>query len=616
MKLRVVQFVIFLLFIGCLEVAAQNLLKNPSFESLNSTDPIIGPSSAANFTRKVPHWGMIGGGPIICTSSYSGELVDTTSFFCADGKLVPYSGKAMVEIQYVPQCISPAMTEQGCSDYLAQKLNEPMLVGKLYELSMMVYIPRTSNPGYAYHIGFQAYTEPLPERKNYLLDGREFLLDTVIFDQWYEASWTIRPSCDLSFIVFGVFRSENGPPIHNRKVIEDTYFIDNLQLVEKDIAAGIREKPFCKTQPRIPGPRVIPGLSLYFNVGQAIVRREDQILLDSLAYAMQRHPRTVFEISGHTDITGDNHMELSTARIDSVLNYLKSMHRINPLRFVRIPFGDQLSSEYGKRQGEQRDRRVDITGVASYPQRVLYRYIVRSVRNGQIGKATKWFYSWLFLASDREVLLVKYDPRLNSLLENPMIRTQYDARKTKMYTLVDRDNGKPFLDSLWHEDQLTRTLGRYIENIFYYVPSLDSSANYWRVTYPKLTPAEYRQRDSVHSVLAIKWLDRYGWPKVSVVGKRAAKAIPLALIHSEDSIAMDRYLPEFYAHCRKGEAEWQYYAFLFDRNRVIRELPQRYGTQYRFDPITLNQEIFPVENWDKMNQLRREIGMREIRFNN
>ncbi|MEM6772337.1 MAG: hypothetical protein AAF597_17305, partial [Bacteroidota bacterium] len=209
----------------------QNLLQNPSFEDLRSRKPIVKPESAGKFAYQVPGWRKIGGSLRVCTDAYRGEEVDTTSFFCADGKVSPYTGSAMVEMEYVPQCISPAMTRQGCSDYLAQELEQPLLFGKVYEVSMMVYIQSTSNPGYAKNIGFQAYTEALGMRYNYMLEGREFLLDTVIFDQWYAAKWTIRPKCDLPFIVFGVFRNEQGPPVHNRKVSEDFFFFDDLRVV-------------------------------------------------------------------------------------------------------------------------------------------------------------------------------------------------------------------------------------------------------------------------------------------------------------------------------------------------------------------------------------------------
>lgn len=596
----------------CGGLASQNLLQNPSFETLRSDHPIVRPGNPADFAYQIPGWTIIGGGPVICTDAYRGAAVDTTSFFCADGKLSPFAGHAMMELQYVPQCISPAMTLQGCSDYLAQELAQPMLFGKVYELTIRLYIPATSNPDFARNIGFQAYTETLPAQFNYLLEGREFLLDTVLFDQWYTAKWTIRPECDLPFIVFGVFRDEQGPPTHNRKVVEDFYFLDDLKLIEVGADAGAREAPFCKTQPVIPGPKVLPGLSLYFDPGKAVIRPGDQPLLDSLGVRMRRYPATVFEISGHTDTTGNNHLELSVERIDSVLAYLQRNHGINPLRFVRVPSGDRLARENSGVDDLQIDRRVTVVGSASYPQRVLYRHILEALRDGQRMQTIKWLYTWLVLAPDREILLAEYDPRLGDLLRHPVLRGPFIMRKAKVYTPTDYHHGKPFLDSLWHEDQLTRTLPKYLENIFYYVPALDSTQTYWRVSFPSLSEEEYLRRDVSLAALATRWLERHGWPKTSEVGTKAARAIPLTLIHSDDTTTIATYLPEFYARCRKGEGDWKYYALLFDRYRIATGQPQRYGTQFRRNPVTGKRERLPVEDWAEMNRLRREMGVGEV----
>ncbi|MEM6771862.1 MAG: OmpA family protein, partial [Bacteroidota bacterium] len=390
-------------------------------------------------------------------------------------------------------------------------------------------------------------------------------------------------------------------------------FFDDLRVVELGADAGAGEEPFCKSQPVLPGPKVLPGLSLYFASGSAVIRPEDQPQLDSLATQMTRHPTTVFEISGHTDTTGGNHLTLSTERIDSVLAYLRRNHGINPLRFVRVPSGDQVAREGSGISDLQLDRRVTILGADAYRERVLYRYVLEAIRDGHRMQAIKWLYVWLFLAPDREVLLAEYDPRLRGLLQHPALRGPFKDRRAKVYTTLDHKNGKPFLDSLWHEDQLTRTLNKYIENIFYYVPSLDSTATYWRVNFPTLSQEAYRQRDDTLATLAMRWLDKYGWPKISAVGKRAAKAIPLALIHSGDTTAITTYLPTFYARCREGEGEWGYYALLFDRNQIVRGLPQRYGTQFRRDPITGKKERFPVEDWAEMNRLRWEMGLGKVK---
>jgi len=582
---------------------AQNLLLNPSFEILRSSDPIV-EGSPGNFTHKVPGWQLIAGSHHVCTTSYTGSAVDTSSFSCADGKVAPFAGRAMFELEYVAQCTSPAMTKQGCSGYLQQTLGEPLAIGKVYELSMQVYVQSTSNPGYANHIGFQAYTKRLPVRANYLLDGREFLLDTVIFDQWYRAKWTIRPVCELKSIVFGVFRNEDGPPVHNRNVWEDMFFLDDLRLTEVGYDAAVEVPPYCKTAPVTDRPHALPGLSVYFDVNDATVRTAARPALDSFARQLRRYPKTVFEICGYTDPTGTNHRELAGRRIDSTLAYLQREHRINPLRFVKIPAGaDSLTDGVGGEDNLQLARRVTITESEAWPQDVLYRHLLLAINAGNFTDARRWFPAWLRLATDRQVGFAGYDPRLESLLRQAGMKRLFRSRAKEIYTPADRESGRVLLDSLWYEDQLPCTLGRYLENLFYYVEAIDTAANFWRVDLPSFTAAELQGRDSSHAVRVTDWLANNDWPTISEVGARAAKAVPLVLIHGGDTAAVRQYLPAFERRCRAGEGEWRYYAMLYDRNRVRRGLPQTFGTQFR------EGERLPVADWAEMNRLRRAYGL-------
>jgi hypothetical protein len=328
---------------------------------------------------------------------------------------------------------------------------------------------------------------------------------------------------------------------------------------------------------------------------------------------MQRYPETVFEISSQTDPTGDNHLELASQRIDSVLSYLQTKHRVNPLRFVKVPAGAELAlGNVDQTADFQEDRRVTITGADSYPQTALYRYILEAVRDGHLIKASKWLHTWLFMATDRQVMLAQYDPRLNNLLNKRPLSTVYSKRKSRIYGPIDRKNGKAFLDSIWHEDQLPRTLGKYLENLFSYVEALDSSTRFWRVNYTELTLPGISSRDSIHSIMIKEWLEANGWPLESEVGALAAKAVPLALIHGGDTATIAKFLPVIYARCRNGEADWEHYTLLFDRNQVTRQLPQRYGTQYKRNPITGEQDLLPVEDWAEMNRLRQQIGASPI----
>lgn len=122
-----------------------------------------------------------------------------------------------------------------------------------------------------------------------------------------------------------------------------------------------------------------------------------------------------------------------------------------------------------------------------------------------------------------------------------------------------------------------------------------------------------------------KWLRgvvaRHGWPGRSLVGEEAAAAAFLLIQHADAD-------PEFQAEClpmlesaaADGEVEPRHLAYLTDRVRVARGMPQLYGTQYA--PVT-NEDGFAVadedgrltylpplvEDPDQLDARRRSVGL-------
>jgi tetratricopeptide (TPR) repeat protein len=108
-------------------------------------------------------------------------------------------------------------------------------------------------------------------------------------------------------------------------------------------------------------------------------------------------------------------------------------------------------------------------------------------------------------------------------------------------------------------------------------------------------------------------LEEKGWPKRSQVGPEAAGAAFFVLQHSNAS-AQEKYLPMFEKCCRENEADWQQYALMFDRMRMNRNLPQRYGTHYNLDNRATNERIlYPLEDEKKVEEWRREIGLEPLK---
>jgi hypothetical protein len=113
-----------------------------------------------------------------------------------------------------------------------------------------------------------------------------------------------------------------------------------------------------------------------------------------------------------------------------------------------------------------------------------------------------------------------------------------------------------------------------------------------------------------------KWLaavvDRYGWPGRSVVGKDAAHAAWLLIQHDSQDIAFQKNCLSLMLKARKGEVASVDIAYLMDRIRVNEGKKQRYGTQLEFQDNGSRVVLKPVENPERLDDLRREVGLQPI----
>jgi hypothetical protein len=121
--------------------------------------------------------------------------------------------------------------------------------------------------------------------------------------------------------------------------------------------------------------------------------------------------------------------------------------------------------------------------------------------------------------------------------------------------------------------------------------------------HPSLEQLHRANASRLRQIIAV-----FGWPGVSLVGEKGAKAAWRIALHS---IAE----PSFMRQCRDlieratdiGDApRWQF-AIIDDRIRVYEGRPQRYGTQLRMGPDGL--EPHPIENQSRVNSMRMQAGL-------
>ncbi len=594
------------------EYLSDNLIENGGFENYRHKNvKVAGSLTPDDFIYALPGWNMTMGNPVICTSAYKGEAVDTTHWKCLDGKIDFIAGDVMMELEYVQACWAPWMDEPGCADNISYEFEEPLDIGKVYELSLWIYVQTPDDPGYVKHVGASFYPNPLAHSTNAMLEGTDFRLDTIIYDEWYEVSWLVRPTCNLRFLTLGTFRDQNGPPIRFGTATKNSFFIDEVSL--REVAdPGAEEDaiiPFCFWQEQDDNANAdVPGAVINFASASAELDPVAVTELDSFATRLKENPGSIYYISGHTDAVGSDHIELSKRRIDAALDYLKAKHRIPDLRFFRLPWGDSRSiATNDDEAGRQQNRRVEILQLHGDPAALVYRKLIDAIEAEDRPTAIKRLLIWSNIAREDKLLLARNDPRLSPLLADPGVLRLFNERMAKVYPKLAKPNGFRQLDSLWAQDQAPRVLHKWIENLRLYYPALDDPDSTWYIG-PLVSweMAEAHDRKNLKALEA--WIKRHGWPKRTVVGLRAAKAAPLVLLHCGDTTVMERYLPQAEAACRAGEGEWGYYAMLYDRLQTMRGLPQRYGTQYRQNTAG-ERELYPEEDPEMTKTWRREIGL-------
>ena len=106
--------------------------------------------------------------------------------------------------------------------------------------------------------------------------------------------------------------------------------------VSKDIRLDAQGRPMPPRDPSI-------DLQVQFKLDSAELLQLGRLQLDQLAFALQNKAliESGFELAGHTDQSGtyEHNIRLSTARAESVRNYLMTQHRIEPRRLITVGYG-------------------------------------------------------------------------------------------------------------------------------------------------------------------------------------------------------------------------------------------------------------------------------------
>ena len=119
--------------------------------------------------------------------------------------------------------------------------------------------------------------------------------------------------------------------------------------------------------------------------------------------------------------------------------------------------------------------------------------------------------------------------------------------------------------------------------------------------------AEQDRTDSLNRVVVDSLLQN-GWPKG--LSEQSNQTIWLIIDHG-DVEYQERYLPMIEQQAMRGIISLADYATLSDRVNVLRQRPQRYGTQtgYTQRDVKTFTYVYPIEDISKLDSLRLSVGL-------
>ena len=117
--------------------------------------------------------------------------------------------------------------------------------------------------------------------------------------------------------------------------------------------------------------------------------------------------------------------------------------------------------------------------------------------------------------------------------------------------------------------------------------------------------------DSTNQVKVKAIIQKYGWPGISFVGRKANQAVFLVIQHSP-LVMMMEFIEPFRKSVAAGESKAADLALMEDRILMRMGKPQLYGSQVRTNKITGLDEFYQIEDEIHVNERRKKIGLEPL----
>jgi hypothetical protein len=156
------------------------------------------------------------------------------------------------------------------------------------------------------------------------------------------------------------------------------------------------------------------------------------------------------------------------------------------------------------------------------------------------------------------------------------------------------------LDSVYQEDQMYRQQAM----------ELNKKYN-WNAPEMQGILQTMHERDSTNLILVTQILDEYGWLGPDEIGDLGNSTLFLVIQHADLETQL-KYLPMMREAVKKGNARASSLALLEDRTSLRQGKKQIYGSQIATDPETGEKYVQPLEDPDKVDERRAEVGLEPL----
>jgi len=533
-------------------------------------------------------------------------------------KYIGYVGDFNVgTLFYIPNCNCLGEGDYiGCANYLYQKIQSPLKIGTMYKVSFKVLflkIYEIQEAEALKHAGVLLSNKPPYFRRHYDIVEKNAITvkpDEAAYHQWIHTEVFIIPTCELNYITVGLFKESNWIPSGEKTINPLVYFVDDISVepVKETKDTIYKAQYYCN---EVIKPNEINNLAtrqtfnFYYDTNSSQVKSQSD--LDSFAHYASTVDDLTFYVTGHTDSKGIDNYNLSKKRVDSLVTYLTQVHKLQKYRFIKSYLSeDRPVASNNTEEGRALNRRVNITPIALRKSNACYREALRTYKESKnLEETFRMLFCWGVNEVDGEKILIYFDPQWDAIKQDKrwkkvekLVRDSYARYQNPTYSFL--------LDSLYCEDQKYRRLQGYVQDLAGYFKDIDTSL--W--TYPQIDAQEWDARDSLIHKHLTELIQKYGYPKLSEVGERSAKAAAVIMIHQGDKDEIRTYLPILEKLCIEGEGDWAYYATMYDKLCVLEEIPQRYGTQFVQNDENVSELVrYKTEGREIVNEHRRKVAL-------